>query len=74
MFLKFVKPVVVCGVSYTDGQTVPESDIPTGSVRPLIRSGQAVRVAEEQKNEPGESPEPVEPVAFTKPASKKTPK
>jgi hypothetical protein len=76
MYLKFVKSVVVCGVPYTDGQTVSLSEIPQGSVRSLIRGGQVVAMDELPKTpEPVLAEQaPVETTEPTKPASKKAPK
>jgi len=41
MFMRFLKPVVVEGVFYHDGDVVPAMVVPSGSHRALLRGNQA---------------------------------
>jgi hypothetical protein len=42
--IRMKKTLVVQGVTYTDGETYPETAIPPGSLVCLLRMGQAERV------------------------------
>ena len=55
MFMRFLKPIVIDGVFYHDGDVVPAVVVPKGSHRALLRGNQAEYL---DPNAP--LPEPVE--------------